>query len=98
MEIPEIATGRLVLGALTCDDAPELVRLAGAREIADTTISIPHPYGPADAEQFITHQREAGARGDELVLAIRRGDDRRLVGCIGLREIDRTHLQAELGY
>jgi len=98
MEASEIATERLLLGSFKGDDALELVRLAGAREIADTTISIPHPYEPADAEQFIARQREAGARGDELVLAIRRGDDRRLVGCIGLREIDRTHLQAELGY
>jgi ribosomal-protein-alanine N-acetyltransferase len=98
MEAPEIATERLALGALSDDDVPELVRLAGAREIADTTLSIPHPYGPADAEQFMARQREAGARGDELVLAIRRRDDGRLVGCIGLREIDRTHLQAELGY
>ena len=96
--IPELETERLLLGALRDDDAPELERLCGAREIADTTISIPHPYGRADAERFIAHQLEAGARGDELVLAVRRRQECGLVGCVSLREIDRVHLQAELGY
>jgi RimJ/RimL family protein N-acetyltransferase len=98
MEIPRLQTERLVLDALSDADAPELVRLAGAREIADTTLSIPHPYGPADAERFLAHQRSAAARGDELVLAVRRRQDGKLAGCIGLRDIDSTHLQAELGY
>jgi ribosomal-protein-alanine N-acetyltransferase len=96
--IPELETQRLLLGVLRDDDAPELERLCGAREIADTTISIPHPYGRADAERFIAHQSAAGTRGDELVLAVRRRQDGRLVGCVSLREIDRVHLQAELGY
>jgi [ribosomal protein S5]-alanine N-acetyltransferase len=95
--IPELATERLTLGALHDEDAAELERLAGAREIADTTISIPHPYTRADAERFITHQREAGARGDEVIFAIRQTGGS-LVGCVSLREIDREHLQAELGY
>jgi RimJ/RimL family protein N-acetyltransferase len=98
MEIPRLQTERLLLDPLSDADAPELVRLAGAREVADTTLSIPHPYGPADAEGFLAHQRSAADRGDELVLAVRRRQDGKLVGCIGLRDIDRTHLQAELGY
>jgi [ribosomal protein S5]-alanine N-acetyltransferase len=97
-DIPELETERLLLGALRGDDAPELERLCGAREIADTTISIPHPYAMADAERFVAHQPEAWARGDELVLAVRRRQEGRLVGCASLREIDRVHLQAELGY
>jgi RimJ/RimL family protein N-acetyltransferase len=98
MEIPRLQTQRLVLDGLSDADAPELVRLAGAREIADTTLSIPHPYGPADAERLLAHQRSAAVRGDELVLAVRRRQDGKLAGCIGLRDIDSTHLQAELGY
>jgi RimJ/RimL family protein N-acetyltransferase len=96
--IPELETERLVLGALRSDDAPELERLCGAREIADTTISIPHPYSRADADWFITRQLDAWARGDELALGVRRRQDGRLVGCVSLREIDRVHLQAELGF
>jgi hypothetical protein len=36
---------------LTPKDAPVLSRLAGRREIADTTISIPHPYSEEQAQQ-----------------------------------------------
>ena len=95
---PELVTDRLVLGALRAGDAPALERLAGAREIADTTISIPHPYTRADAERFIAFQREAASRGDEAVFGIRLRTGGDLLGCVSLREIDRVHLQAELGY
>jgi len=85
--IPELATERLTLGALHDEDAAELERLAGAREIADTTIGIPHPYTRTDAERFIARQREAGARGDEVIFAIRRVA-RRL--CLPARDRSRT--------
>jgi len=98
IEGPELVTDRLVLGPFHADDAPVLERLAGAREIADTTISIPHPYTRADAERFIAFQREAASRGDEVVLGIRLRAGSDLLGCVSLREIDRVHLQAELGY
>ena len=97
-EGPELVTDRLVLGPFRADDAPVLERLAGAREIADTTISIPHPYTRADAERFIAFQREAASRGDETVFGIRLRAGGELLGCVSLREIDRVHLQAELGY
>ncbi len=95
---PQLTTERLVLGPFRPEDVPAIERLAGAREIADTTISIPHPYTRADAERFITFQREAAARGDEAVFGIRLGASGELLGCVSLRDIDRVHLQAELGY
>jgi ribosomal-protein-alanine N-acetyltransferase len=95
---PTIGTERLVLGAFEYAEAPELQQLAGAREIADTTLVIPHPYELVHAEQFIARQQEGAAEGHELILAIHRRSDGRLVGCVSLREIDADHLQAELGY
>jgi [ribosomal protein S5]-alanine N-acetyltransferase len=97
-QFPTIDTERLVLGRFEDAEAPELQRLAGAREIADTTLVIPHPYELTDAEQFIALQREGAAEGNELIFAIHRRGDARLVGSIALREIDPDHLQAELGY
>ncbi|MGE5231429.1 MAG: GNAT family N-acetyltransferase [Deltaproteobacteria bacterium] len=97
-QAPEIATVRLVLSPFRADDAPALERLAGAPEVADTTISIPHPYTRADAERFIASQRESATRGDEAVFGIRLGTSGELLGCVSLRAIDRVHLQAELGY
>ena len=98
IEVPTIQTERLVLGRFKPDEAPELQRLAGAREIADTTLVIPHPYHLAHAESFITRQAEAAAEGQELIFALHRLEDGQLVGCASLREIDLEHLQAELGY
>jgi [ribosomal protein S5]-alanine N-acetyltransferase len=97
-EFPTVRTERLVLGAFEETEAPELQRLAGAREIADTTLTIPHPYQLVHAEQFIEQQREGVAEGNELIFAIHRFADAKLVGSISLREIDPVHLQAELGY
>ena len=98
MPTPVLTTERLVLDGLREGDADALTRLAGMREIADTTISIPHPYERADAERYLRALEEAGEGGDSLTLAIRLRDDPLLVGSVGLKEIDRTHLQAELGY
>jgi RimJ/RimL family protein N-acetyltransferase len=97
-EVPELLTERLTLGPLREEDAPALEQLAGAREIADTTIAIPHPYTRRDAEGFIAYQRAAVAHGDEAVFGIRLRRDGALLGCVSLREIDRVHLQAELGF
>jgi len=52
---------------LTPKDAPELSRLAGRREIADTTISIPHPYSDEQARQWITGLADLCAQGKVAV-------------------------------
>jgi ribosomal-protein-alanine N-acetyltransferase len=41
---PVLETARLRLRPFLPEHAPVLARLAGRRELADTTISIPHPY------------------------------------------------------
>jgi len=60
---PTLRTARLLLGTFTPEDAPELQRLAGAREIADTTVSIPHPYDLDHALAWIGQQRREAVRG-----------------------------------
>ncbi len=93
-----LETERLVLRPLTPEDAPTVARLAGRREIADTTISIPHPYSQDQAREWIaTHAGPAGA-GKELVFGITTRQEGRLMGAVGLREIDTEHSQAEMGF
>jgi len=74
------------------------MRLAGAREIADTTVAIPHPYDLDHALAWIGHQRRESVRGRAINFAIRLLPGSPLIGCAGLRDIDREHLQAELGF
>jgi RimJ/RimL family protein N-acetyltransferase len=96
--LPTLRTARLVLGSFSFSDAAELQRLAGAREIADTTLAIPHPYRMDDALAWIEQQNSTASDDSTANFAIRLGASARLIGCIGLREIDRQHQQAELGF
>jgi [ribosomal protein S5]-alanine N-acetyltransferase len=90
-------TERLVLRPLITDDAAAVAALAGRREIADTTISIPHPYSEERAVEWIaTHTVRSG--GKELVFAITLRKSGSLIGSMGLRDIDTEHSQAEMGF
>lgn len=92
-----MATERLVLRPLVTDDAPAVAALAGQREIADTTISIPHPYSEERAVEWIaTHTVRSG--GKEVVFAITLKKSGILIGSMGLRDIDTEHSQAEMGF
>lgn len=95
---PTIQAKRLILRPLRPDDAPALSRLAGRREIADTTISVPHPYSVEQARQWIANNTELLAQGRFYVFAMEARRESALVGTIGLREVDREHSQAELGF
>ncbi len=93
---PTLKTTRLILRPWTVGDAPELVRLAGRREIADTMISIPHPFSREYAKKWIAGHAEAFARGEALHFAIVLAGSGALVGAIELRSINPEHQHAEL--
>lgn len=90
-----IQTARLTLRSYTSADIPDLVRLAGAREVAATTLRIPHPYTEQDAKDFI--EAYAAKTAPETRFAITVTSDGQLCGGIGLR-VDAPHQHAELGY
>ena len=95
--MPVLTTTRLRLRPFVLADAAEVQRLAGAREIAETTLRIPHPYPDGVAEGWILSHDGAWERGDELNLAITRLEDAVLVGAIGLA-LALPDARAELGY
>lgn len=94
----ELRTERLLLTPFAPEDVPLIPGLAGAREIADTTVSIPHPYLLEHAQAFVAAAARELAEGTDLPLAVRLLPDRRLIGATGLKGIDRQNLHAELGY
>jgi ribosomal-protein-alanine N-acetyltransferase len=71
--------------------------LARAPEIAEMTLSIPHPYPPGAAEAWISTHPASWEREEGLELAIERRRDGVFLGAIGL-VIKREHSRAALGY
>lgn len=96
MKQPTLSTARLSLRPFAAADAPDVQRLAGAREVADTTLNIPHPYVDGMAEAWIGMHAAAWERGELATFAVTEPSFG-LVGAIGLR-IERKHQRAELGY
>ena len=93
----ELRTARLLLRSLEREDVPALVRLAGANEIAATTLNIPHPYVEDDARSFLDNANEDFRGGHSVSFAIAILPGRELSGVAGLHIAD-THMRAELGY
>jgi [ribosomal protein S5]-alanine N-acetyltransferase len=94
---PTLSTGRLLLRPFTPADAPRVTELVGAWEIADTTLSIPHPYEQAMAEAWIGSHAEGYARGELASFAVTLRAGGALVGTVGL-SLHLQHARAELGY
>jgi ribosomal-protein-alanine N-acetyltransferase len=88
-----LETPRLILREFSESDIPELVPLIGAREVAATTLLIPHPYEEKHAREFFA----TVPKENELRLAIRLRSTGRLCGGIGLHP-DTEPQRAELGY
>ena len=94
--LPTLRTKRLLLRPFCLEDASVVQQLAGAREVADTTLNIPHPYVDGIAEAWIGSHSDAWERKERLTLAITSDADG-VVGAITLR-LTLAHRRAELGY
>ncbi|MFN7950397.1 MAG: GNAT family N-acetyltransferase [bacterium] len=94
---PTLETARLILRPFQASDAPAVQRLAGAREIADTTLAIPHPYPDGAAAEWIATHAARFAAGTLAPFAVVTRADGLLVGATGLALV-MAHAQGELGY
>jgi [ribosomal protein S5]-alanine N-acetyltransferase len=95
--LPTLETERLRLRAFTEADAPDVKALAGAREVASTTLNVPHPYEDGMAEAWIGTHAPGYAAGEQATFAVTLKDRDTLVGAIGLTVVP-DHVRAELGY
>jgi ribosomal-protein-alanine N-acetyltransferase len=98
MTAPEdLWTLHLLLRSFDPSDIPALVLLAGAREIAATTINIPHPYADGDAQSFLAHADDDFRAGRSVTFAVTISPGGELCGAVGLA-LTPAHERAELGY
>ena len=88
---------RLILRPFRLSDAPAVQKLAGERDIADTTMNIPHPYEDGMAEDWIAGHEPGYSEGTTATFAIVLRDNAEMIGAMGL-QIDCSLNKAELGY
>jgi [ribosomal protein S5]-alanine N-acetyltransferase len=96
-EIPRLETERLILRPFALADAERVRLLAGDRELACTTLHIPHPYPEGAAEAWIAIHAGAAAEGHGFTFAVARKEDGLLVGCMGIG-LNQANRSAELAY
>ncbi len=94
---PTLATERLRVRPFTLADAAEVRALAGAWEIADTTLTIPHPYPLGAAETWIATHRAAWNARQRLTYAIVEEEHGTRLGAVSL-VLAPASASAELGY
>ena len=85
-----LTTERLVLRRMQSADAPAIHALAGNREVALNTLSIPHPYPEGAAEEWIERHGN-----DAFAITLR--DSGEFLGCIGIGVVANDQ-RGELGY
>ena len=90
--VPVLATERLILRAPCFEDARTIAALVNDRRIAENTLRIPHPYGLADAQSFITTANTTG--GEMVFLIARRGGA--VIGACGIAQFGEG--LPEIGY
>ncbi|GMK40277.1 GNAT family acetyltransferase [Paenibacillus sp. CCS19] len=90
-------TKRLTLRLLAPQDAEAIERLAADKEVADTTLGIPHPYPAGSSAGFIQGMMEAAERGDSYSFAVIRAEDESFLGIVGIH-LQQRHNTAELAY
>ena len=96
MSVEQLFTPRLRLRRLRQPDAPRLAELGGERAIADTMISVPHPFPPTLAADWIAQQSAPTAEQETFAICPR--DDPQLIGSIRLVDLDCEHGVGELSF
>ncbi len=94
---PMLRTERLTLRAFALEDAPDVQRLCGNREVARTTRPIPHPYPEGEAERWISTHRARFESGEALQFAVELRRTGELIGGVTLA-ISRSDDRAQLAY
>lgn len=97
-DYPKIETENLLLRQFLQNDAADVQRLAGNKEIASTTLNIPHPYEDGMSENWINTHQKLFEEKIEVIFALAHRRENFLIGAIGLSDISKEHNTASMGY
>ena len=95
---PVLETARLRLRPLQDTDRSAIQQAAAARAIADTMISIPHPYPADEAKRYIARKQAERNTGRTFAFVIAEKKEGTFCGIVEVRDIDREHSVGELSF
>jgi len=93
-----LETPRLQLRPLELSDTSAIQKAASAREIADTMISLPHPYPAGEADRYVARLAAERDAGHSVAFAIDQQVEGAFCGLVEIRKINREHSQGELSF
>jgi RimJ/RimL family protein N-acetyltransferase len=93
---PTLSDGEIAVRPLARADIPDIVAACSDPEIPRWT-RVPSPYTREDAEQFIAIAATEAAAGEGVALAVADAGGR-LIGTVGLMDVDRERGSGEIGY
>ncbi len=91
-----IQTPRMMLRPLRPSDAGLLAMYCADKRVAEMTATVPHPYPPGAAENFIASMLKEGNGSVAWVMDATDHGGSELLGVISLDQMDRN--QSEIGY
>ncbi len=94
---PTLSDGRIGVRPVAPGDIPDIVAACRDPEIPRWT-RVPSPYTREDAEQFLAVAAAEARAGAGVALAVCDAASDRLIGTIGLMEVDRERGYGEIGY
>jgi RimJ/RimL family protein N-acetyltransferase len=94
----ELKTERLVIRELFMKDKPELVRLINDLDVSQYLEKVPYPYNDRDGEWFISKCNKDAEKDPRENYELAIEYEGKLIGLIGLTNVDMFHETATLGY
>ncbi len=93
-----LETGRLRLEFPSSGHLHELVGLLGDPQVSRWLLRVPFPYTRGEARAFLRRSKEGLRSNTTLNLWVVERSTGRLVGGVGLRDLNPTHHSGEIGY
>lgn len=98
IEQPILKTQRLQIRPLELRDTSAIQQAADNRRIADTMISLPHPYPSNEAERYFERHRIEREAERAVSFTIEHKEKGWFFGLVEIRDIDREHSLGELSF
>lgn len=95
---PSLRSDRLLLRPFVATDVEALSRHAGAREVADSTVPVPHPYSLGAARAWVAGLSHFYQTRSAVHFAVILPGRDELIGSAALIDIDRENRRAELSF